>query len=280
MTTIPSKTLLLFESGASMEISATVHEASGDKSRSIDAYIVTPLGQEFEDSALRGAETVFLAMRNHPLFPEKYNKQLTVAYDLKKPSGNHGYTGHSAELGFAIALAKTIFNHDPGPVAATGIIDNVSAGTLAKVNGLESKLKGAATPLPSGGTILFPAENEGDISDETRKLLSEKEITLQPIHTIDEAIEILFPQNNQKKTMTQETHTKKTYPSLGRSLLLSLLAAFILVGGWLYMSRIVYPQLSNNDLRHFDSYEGSHGYESDEPLPAAKKQHHSKPGYE
>jgi hypothetical protein len=59
-------------------------------------------------------------------------------------------------LAFAVALAKRLLNKDPGPVAATGIVESShNGGPIKRVRGIEAKLEAAGISyLPEDGFFI------------------------------------------------------------------------------------------------------------------------------
>ena len=111
-----STTWMLFESGNGVVVDLSLYSPAGDRTRPIDAYVVTACEGDFTGSARRAAETVYDLLRRQGV----EMNPVVVGYDLQGLPCGRQVMGESGGLAFAIALAKRIHNRDPGPVAATG----------------------------------------------------------------------------------------------------------------------------------------------------------------
>ncbi len=189
MPTTYSETWMLFESGSGVTVDLSLHKPPQGKIRPIDAYVVTECEGDFTGSARRAAEAVYEVARQSLRHPEA----VVVGYDLHGLPSGMPVAGASGGLAFAIALAKRIFNYDPGPVAATGEVKSGhEGGPIGAIKGIEAKLKAAGTLLPEQAWVFYPKENDGEISDALRRSLAQKGMKLRPVSSVAEALEELF----------------------------------------------------------------------------------------
>ena len=184
-----STTWMLFESGNGVVVDLSLHSPSGDKSRPIDAYVVTECEGGFTASARRAAEVVYDVVGGQGFEMDP----VVVGYDLQGLPAGRQVMGESGGLAFAIALAKRLLGRDPGPVAATGEVKSGhGGGPVGPVRGIEAKMAAAGGLVPKKGWVLYPKENEREISDEVRESLREKGLKLQPVSSVADAIGLVF----------------------------------------------------------------------------------------
>lgn len=184
-----SKTWMLFESGSGVAVDLSLHRAAGDKSRPIDAYVVTEYEGEFTRAARRAAEAVYHAA----LSRGEAACAMVVGYDLQGLPAGCPVTGESGGLAFAVALGKRLLKQDPGPVAATGEVrSGHDGGPIGAVLGITEKLLAAGRLLPAGGWVLYPRDNEGDIPEDLRASLEKKGLKLHPVSHVSEALAMVF----------------------------------------------------------------------------------------
>jgi hypothetical protein len=214
-----TRTWMLFESGNSVSVDLSLFSAPKENIRPIDAYVVTEAEGTVTYSARRAAGAVYEVVRN-------YNPDigpLVAGFDF---TAKFQVTGESGGLAFAVALAKRLLNKDPGPVAATGIIESShNGGPIKRVRGIESKLEAAGMVLPSGGWIFYPEENE--ISAELRIRLISKGLRLYPVSSVAQTIEILFANTSHKKGNPAQRFYPKKRMLLSFLFFLILILAFI-----------------------------------------------------
>jgi hypothetical protein len=188
-----TRTWILFESGNSVSVDLSLFSAPKENIRPIDAYVVTEAEGTVTYSARRAAGAVYEVVRN-------YNPEigpLVAGFDF---TAKFQVTGESGGLAFAVALAKRLLNKDPGPVAATGIVESShNGGPIKRVRGIEAKLEAAGVVLPFGGWIFYPEENENEISVELRNRLISKGLNLYPVSSVAQTIEILFANKPYKR---------------------------------------------------------------------------------
>ena len=184
-----STTWMLFESGNGVVVDLSLHSPSGDKRRPIDAYVVTECEGGFTASARRAAEAVYDVVRGQGLETDP----VVVGYDLQGLPAGRRVMGESGGLAFAVALAKRVLARDPGPVAATGEVrSGHNGGPVGPVRGIESKMAAAGKLAPERTWLLYPKENDPEISDDLRKALGKKGLKLRPVSSVAEAIGLLF----------------------------------------------------------------------------------------
>ena len=184
-----STTWMLFESGSGVVVDLSLYSPSRDKTRPIDAYVVTECEGDFTGSARRAAETVYNVVREHGAGIDP----VVVGYDLQGLPGGRKVMGESGGLAFAIALAKRVLNQDPGPVAATGEVKSGhGGGPVGPVKGIKAKMEAAGRLVPEKGWVFYPKENDREIPDELRTTLEGKGLRLQPVSSVAEALGLLF----------------------------------------------------------------------------------------
>ena len=193
-----STTWMLFESGSGVVVDLSLYSPSRDKTRPIDAYVVTECEGDFTGSARRAAETVYNVLREHGADIDP----VVVGYDLQGLPGGRKVMGESGGLAFAIALAKTLYDRDPGPVAATGEVKSGhGGGPVGPVKGIRAKMEAAGRLVPENGWVFYPKENDREIPNELRTSLVRKGLRLQPVSSVAEALGLLFdfPASQPKK---------------------------------------------------------------------------------
>lgn len=185
-----SRVMMLFESGNHVDVNASFYNAPSDVVRPIDAYVVTECGGECVQAARCAVEAVYSVYQR--IDPGKIGIRQVVAFDLEGCT-TRPITGNSGGLAFAVSAAKHIFSHDPGPVAATGHVrSSHDGGSVGGIKGLEAKVRGAIQKLPPGGLILYPTENEKEISDELRREVADIGLQLYSVSSVLEMLEMLF----------------------------------------------------------------------------------------
>jgi hypothetical protein len=238
------KTWMLFESGNGVAVNLSLYPLPKDSTRPIDAYVVTETAGDFTKSARRAAAAVYDILQHR--FPDI--PQRVVGFDLQGYSRTT--TGESGGLPFAIALAKRLLKQDPGPVAATGeIVSGHSGGQIGPVKGIIEKFKAAEQLLPEGGWLFYPQHNNTEISDELRKILTEKGIKLHPVSDVKEVLALFFDWDASeiKPEVTEHMSTVANTASIGTSktqksqtALWPLLVLFFVITGvaaWFYFPK-------------------------------------------
>jgi hypothetical protein len=223
-----TRTWMLFESGNSVSVDLSLFSAPKENIRPIDAYVVTEAEGTVTYSARRAAGAVYEVIRDY----RSDIGPVVAGFDFK---ANFPVTGESGGLAFAVALAKRLLNKDPGPVAATGIVESShNGGPIKRVRGVEAKLKAASLALPSGGWVFYPEENENEISAELRSRLISKGLKLYPVSSVSQTIKILFANKQFNKDKPgQRINVRKTVLMifLLSLILLTPLVVFILWQG-------------------------------------------------
>ena len=189
-----SETWVLFESGHSRLVSISLNPLSMAGGRPIDGYFV--IGGEaggFTIAARRAAQAVYESAKQR--FQRSYQRPVSVAYDLEHASCAETFFGESAGLAFAVALAKRVYEKDPGPVAATGAVSGGEKGSVERVEGIAAKLQAALDVLPEGGWVFCPKANEQEITDTLRKRIEDNGIRIRFVSRVSEMLDILFPQD-------------------------------------------------------------------------------------
>jgi hypothetical protein len=216
-----TRTWMLFESGNSVSVDLSLFSAPKENIRPIDAYVVTEAEGTVTYSARRAAGAVYEVVRNYK--PDI--GPLVAGFDF---TAKFQVTGESGGLAFAVALAKRLLNKDPGPVAATGIVESShNGGPIKRVRGIEAKLEAAGMILPSGGWIFYPEENENEISVELCSSLISKGLSLYPVSSVAQTIEILFANSSHNKGNTVQQFYHKKRMSIPFLFFLVLILAFI-----------------------------------------------------
>jgi hypothetical protein len=248
-----SKTWMLFESGNSATVDLSLYSSPSGKARPIDAYIVTECEGDFTSSARRAAEAVYgiLGKNYSSLHP------LVVGYDLQGLPAGRPVSGESGGLAFAIALAKRLIEHDPGPVAATGEVKGShGGGPVGAVKGLTSKITTAARLIPAGGWVLYPKDNDAAISEELRSSLTEKGIKLRAVSSVADAISLLFELPNPGSEVEIQSR-KSRWPFLLVTLMMVLLTigvfAFMRANNWPPFSADTLPALEEKNHAHISA---------------------------
>ena len=220
-----SKTWMLFESGSGVSVDLSLYSPSKDKTRPIDAYVVTECEGDFTGSARRAAEAVYDVVRHHGSGLDP----VVVGFDLQGLPGGRPVTGESGGLAFAIALAKQVLKQDPGPVAATGEVKSGhGGGPVGPVKGIVPKLEAAGRVVPEKGWVFYPKENDSDIPDGLRSSLTDKGLKLRPVSSVAEALGLLFEfPESQVKTDPPRPKGRRTLRTTG--IILTLMCISILV---------------------------------------------------
>jgi hypothetical protein len=157
--------------------------ARGDALRRVD---LGDASEEARTSSVHGAELAYTL-----LYREKYiDRRLIVRFDADAPLVN--VQGRSADLAFALALAANLTRADGDlslalpPLAATGVMNE--EGRLTRVEAMAAKLDAAIAALPSGGVVVYPRENEADVTADLAGLAARRGIELLPSASLEEAL--------------------------------------------------------------------------------------------
>ncbi len=186
-----SPTWILFASGNGIAVELSLYDPARERSRPIEAYIVSEVGADLARSASRAAETIYATAHASGITPPP----TVVGYDLPGLEGGSSVSGQSAGLALALALAKKLWPaHDPGPVAATGEISSAgNGGPLKKIAGFNGKGEAVIDLLPDGGWFFYPRDNDPEISDSLRQSWQEHNIEARPVASVAEALAIFIP---------------------------------------------------------------------------------------
>lgn len=254
-------------------VNASLHSAPKDKNRPIDAYVVTECENEFTRAARRAAQAVYITVPD--LFKDK--TPVFVAYDLGALPSNVTLTGQSGGLPFAIALAKKLHTHDPGPVAATGEITGGDTGeTIGPIKGIQAKLEAAGQVLPVGGWVIYPKANDREIPGQLRKALLKKGLRLRAVSSVKEALTALFTHIDTKRKKRFEPKRRL------KTLIITLMILFFgLVLIWYWKNE---PHLPDSGSRPIETLipqreeEDTNSYKVPKPEPSVPQQPIQRPG--
>jgi len=168
----------------------TAHIAEGTRGKGLRRADVINGGASLGESAALGTGLAY-----DVLYREKYiDRQLLVRFESEAPLVN--VHGRSADLAFALAFAAAALSStgntgdDAGTkfaVAATGMLGE--DGSILAVSGLASKLAAAIAALPASALVLFPGANEGDLTADIRRHAELRNIKLQPVFRIEDALQ-------------------------------------------------------------------------------------------
>ncbi len=199
-----SNTWMLFESGNGVVVGLSLYSPARQSLRPIDAFIMTEVEGTVTRSARRAAGAVYEAVSRL----RKDLRPVVAGFDFACPTP---VAGESGGLAFAVALAKMLMQKDPGPVAATGIVQSShNGGPVKGIRGIEEKLEAAAVVLSSGGWVLYPSENDDEVSPQLRKRLIDEGLRLCPVGSVVEAIDILFESEKQASQEQSEKRAAKS----------------------------------------------------------------------
>ncbi len=222
-----SPTWILFASGNSVKVELSLYDPAAERSRPIEAYMVSDIGCDLSRSASRAAEAIYAIAHTAKIAPPP----TVVGYDLQGLGSGSHIAGQSSGLALALALAKKFWpDSDPGPIAATGEISNSSnGGPLHKIAEIEAKGKAVLTLLPDGGYFFYPKDNDTEISKSLRQSWHEKGIKTRAVSSVSEALASFIPAIAGKPVLEPELAASVTDPQKGCHPTHLLLAALILV---------------------------------------------------
>ena len=211
-----NKIFVIFESGRTYSLNCTVYSANKGYSRPVDAYIITESDGDFTTAAKRAVESVYsyTVKKGFSITPS------IAGFDLlERDNQTIQISGESGGLAFAVAFAKCILkpylaksdfdNLNNKDVAATGVIS--SNGTIKRVNGIEQKLKKAAEILPENSWILFPEENQKDITFELEKIFKNKNHKVSAVSNVDMIMELLLGDNSRGKLLVVTNNINRKF---------------------------------------------------------------------
>jgi len=187
-----SGTWILFTSGQAVEIVVSRNQPARVGGNPADVYMITDCHSSFQESAQRAAAVFYRWAETSGRKPEPF----AAGIDLAGLSKGDALTGESGGVALAVALAKLLMGHDPGPVAATGVI-TARNGQIEAIKGLATKLEGAAKTLPVGGWIFYPQANLDQEADPTAlsqqiEDLRQQGYRLHAVSTVAEVLSELF----------------------------------------------------------------------------------------
>lgn len=183
-----SGTWILFTSGQAVEIIVTRNQPAKIGGNPADVHVVTDSHKSFEESAQRAGSVFYNWAETSGRKPERF----AAGIDLEGLSLGDALSGESGGVAFAVALAKSLVGHDPGPVAATGVV-TARNGQIEAIKGLAAKLEGAAKILPPGGWIFYPQANLYQEIDSSELSLQIENLRLQGyrLHAVSTVAEVL-----------------------------------------------------------------------------------------
>ena len=186
-----SPTWILFASGNSVKVELSLYDPAAERSRPIEAYMVSDVGTDLARSASRAAEAIYAIAHTVKIAPPP----TVVGYDLQGLDNGSSIAGQSSGLALALALAKKFWpDSDPGPIAATGeIAGSSNGGPLHKIAEIEAKAKTVSTLLPDGGYFFYPKDNETEISENLKHSWRENGIKAQAVASVAEALAFFIP---------------------------------------------------------------------------------------
>lgn len=119
--------------------------------------------------------------------------------------------GKSAALAFAIAITYQMLGVEcQESIGATGMIDPAS-GTVQPVNAIHEKITIAFDNLPSNSTILYPFDNDSEVSAELKQEAIEKGIKLKPVKTLDDVLFALKLRSVSESNGTSKEHSDQKH---------------------------------------------------------------------
>ncbi len=236
-----SPTWILFASGNSVKVELSLYDPAAERSRPIEAYMVSDVGSDLARSASRAAEAIYAIAHTAKIAPPP----TVVGYDLQGLGSGSRIAGHSSGLALALALAKKFWpDSDPGPIAATGeIAGSSNGGPLHKIAEIEAKAQTVISLLPEGGYFFYPKGNDPEISETLKQLWRERGIKARAVGSVAEALATFVPAITDQTTLKPELAASIAMPEAGRRpaplLFIALaLTAVIAVAGLLYTNYI------------------------------------------
>lgn len=169
--------------------------------------------------------------------------------------------GSSAGLAFCLKFASEVHRLSGAPpapfsVAATGTIENSSRqARIGRVEGVETKLRGALRALQRGDLLFVPAANAEEVPEEIRHALAAKGIELIPVATVEEALQRLIPAGQDPPAPRARERRGWRWTAIGAAVM--ALAA----GGYWAWERSAAPEMAEltswcEEGRYLDTREG------------------------
>jgi WD40 repeat protein len=173
--------------GVASPLGESFATALGVEGHKLELALEGPRSEPFLDAARHGAQRAYDLLRGEQLLTR------TVDIGFRLDGTLASAEGRSAGLAFALAfVASTLECVEPRvfpPFAATGVLD--ATGAIKRVEGLPAKLAAALAVLPAGALLIYPAANDGEVTNALRIGAQAKQITLLAVERLDEAIEAL-----------------------------------------------------------------------------------------
>ena len=127
------------------------------------------------------------------------------------PSANMKALGASAGLAFGLKFAQQAYwlarGVDLGfSVAATGeVSDSTGTASVTRVEGISAKLLAALRDLSSGDRLFYPLDNDSEIDPRVRTTAAELNVRLQPVSTVEQAVQDLLPKGTRSSANRNKT---------------------------------------------------------------------------
>ncbi len=245
----PSPSWILFASGNSVKVEISLYDPAVERSRPIEAYMVSDVGTDLARSASRAAEAIYAIAHTAKIAPPP----TVVGYDLQGLENSSHIAGQSSGLALALALAKKFWpDADPGPIAATGeIASSSNGGPLHKIAEIQAKGEAVLKLLPDGGYFFYPKDNATEISETLKQAWREKKINARAVNSVAEALAFFIPEITEKLIPKTESAASITVAPTAISkekrhpatlLFVSLLVLIALAAGLLYTTQQPRPQ--------------------------------------
>ncbi len=181
-----TKGYLPFASGRVVEVVLSPHEDERID-RPLKPYALYDAGVEMVRTADCAGEIAFWLASEDRAISKKYS----IGYQLQDLPLDASITGGSGGLVMVLSFYCELTSLAVGQFAATGALAGIRNDKVLKVDGVVGKLEGAWECLDHGAKLLIPAENSADVPSELAERLSLKSISLHPVSTVREAIDVL-----------------------------------------------------------------------------------------
>ena len=244
----PSPTWVLFASGKSVKVEISLYDPAAERSRPIEAYMVSDVGTDLARSASRAAEAIYAIAHTAKIAPPP----TVVGYDLQGLGNGSHIAGQSSGLALALALAKKFWpDSDPGPIAATGeIAGSSNGGPLHKIAEIQAKGQAVLTLLPDGGHFFYPKDNDAEISETLKQSWREMGIKAQAVSSVMEALASFIPAITEKPIPEPELAASITASKEKRHpaplLFVSFLFLITIAAALIYTTQPSPPKLVNH----------------------------------
>ncbi len=234
-----SATWVLFASGNSVKVEISLYDPATERSRPIEAYMVSDVGTDLARSASRAAETIYAIAHTAQIAPPP----TVVGYDLQGLGNASHIAGQSGGLALALALAKKFWpDSDPGPIAATGeITGSNNGGPLHKIAEIQAKGQAVLSLLPDGGYFFYPKDNDVEISETLKQSWRKTGIKACAVCSVAEALAFFIPaiaeKSDPKPELAASISVAKEKRHPAPLLFISLLVLIALATSLLYTTK-------------------------------------------